>query len=260
MSDIPIPAPLRRQGPARARKARAAPAPDAALEGELAQLRALLAARTAELEAALAVKHATLESTADGILITDEHGRVVAHNEKYLQLWGLARAEVDAALHADLIGLAQGRSRHPASLRERLAQIQALPSGETLDRVELAGGRVLEQFSSAHWIAGRRAGRVWSYRDITAQLRAEDALRDDAGVFDFLNRTGATMAATLDIATLMQTVIDAATQVSGAAFGAFFHRAQAQAADAGETMCALAGPAPPPPDRLRALELRAAAL
>ncbi|MEP6506013.1 MAG: PAS domain S-box protein, partial [Betaproteobacteria bacterium] len=182
-------------------------------------------ARTEELAASLAVTRATLESTADGILVTDDCGRVTAWNEKFLQIWGFTRDQVQGTTHPELAQLAAGRLAQPAAAAARIDAIHAAPrEGETTDQVALTDGRVLERFSCVQRIDGRGVGRVWSYRDITARLEAEDALRDEAGVLHFLNRTGATIAATLDIATLLQTVIDSATQVSGAAFGAFLYR------------------------------------
>jgi PAS domain S-box-containing protein len=226
------------------RRSRAA----AAVQAELARAREALEDKSAQLAAALAVTRATLESTADGILVTDDAGRITACNEKFLQIWGFERHEVENALHVELGRRANEALRDPEPATRRLAEIHAAPpEGETLDRVDMADGRVLERFSSEQRIDGRRVGRVWSYRDISARLQAEEALRDEAGVLHFLNRTGATIAATLDIGTLLQTVIDAATQVSGAAFGAFFYRddpapGAAQGGDAGPVpRLALAG-------------------
>jgi PAS domain S-box-containing protein len=216
--------------PARSRRAtRGKPGsgldPAVALQGELLQTREALEARTEELAASLAVTRATLESTADGILVTDERGRVTAFNEKFLQIWGLAREDVDHAMHGDLARLVASSLLDPQTTERRIHSIYAAPpDGDTKDEVEMADGRVLERFSSVQRIAGRSVGRVWSYRDISARLEAEAALRDEAGILHFLNRTGAAIAATLDIATLLQTVIDAATPVSGAVFGAFFYR------------------------------------
>jgi signal transduction histidine kinase len=47
--------------------------------------------------------------------------------------------------------------------------------------------------------------------------------KEDARVFEILNRTGAAIASTLDLQDLVQTVTDAATQLTAAAFGAFFY-------------------------------------
>ncbi len=175
-----------------------------------------------------ALMRAALESTPDAVLVTDDEGRVTAWNEKFLQLWQFRRDEVESATHLQLMQLAASRLVRPAAAARRVQDVEtALREVEATDQVELRDGRVLERFSSPQRVAGRVVGRVWSSRDISARLQAEDALRDEAGVLHFLNRTGAAIAATLDIAPLMQTVIEAATQVSGAAFGAFLYREEA---------------------------------
>ncbi|HEY3495989.1 MAG TPA: ATP-binding protein [Polyangiaceae bacterium] len=55
------------------------------------------------------------------------------------------------------------------------------------------------------------------------QKRAERALREHADSLEILNRVGLALAAERDLQRILQTVTDAATAVSGAEFGAFFH-------------------------------------
>jgi PAS domain S-box-containing protein len=59
--------------------------------------------------------------------------------------------------------------------------------------------------------------------DITERRRAAEALREEAHSLEVLNRTGAVLAAELDLERILQAVTDAATELSGAAFGAFFY-------------------------------------
>ena len=137
------------------------------------------------------------------------------------------------------------------------------PPASSTELVEMNDGQVLERFcrTCRRWTAARPAASG-AIATSPTRLRAEEALRDEAGVLHFLNRTGATIAATLDIATLLQTVIDAATQVSGAAFGAFFYRDEMTPtptlANAGGTpMLALAGISQPPPGQFDSLRTAA---
>lgn len=62
--------------------------------------------------------------------------------------------------------------------------------------------------------------RCW---DVLERTRTEAALRDEARTLETLNRTGAALAATLDLEALLQDVTDAATELTGAQFGAFFY-------------------------------------
>jgi signal transduction histidine kinase/CheY-like chemotaxis protein len=53
-------------------------------------------------------------------------------------------------------------------------------------------------------------------------LETKDALEDETRILELLNQTGAKLASNLDLQMLVQAVTDAATQLSGAQFGAFF--------------------------------------
>ena len=53
--------------------------------------------------------------------------------------------------------------------------------------------------------------------------RAQAALREESRMLEILNVTGQSIASQLDLEKLLQTVTDAATQLSGARFGAFFY-------------------------------------
>ena len=64
------------------------------------------------------------------------------------------------------------------------------------------------------------ADRCW---EALERLRADAALREEAQLLELLNQTGAALSAELDLETLLQQVTDAATQLTGAEFGAFFY-------------------------------------
>jgi signal transduction histidine kinase/CheY-like chemotaxis protein/putative methionine-R-sulfoxide reductase with GAF domain len=64
------------------------------------------------------------------------------------------------------------------------------------------------------------AHRTW---DAVRRIRAEQALLDETRLLELLNKTGATLASMLELDTLLQSITDAATQLTGAQFGAFFY-------------------------------------
>ena len=59
--------------------------------------------------------------------------------------------------------------------------------------------------------------------DVTERVHAETVLADQNRVLERLNATGAAIAAELDLKRLVQMVTDTGVQLTGAAFGAFFH-------------------------------------
>ncbi|HUR88610.1 MAG TPA: GAF domain-containing protein [Ramlibacter sp.] len=62
--------------------------------------------------------------------------------------------------------------------------------------------------------------RCW---DSLERLRSEVALREEARSLELLNVTGSALAAELDLDAVLQRVTDAATELTGARFGAFFY-------------------------------------
>src|ERR1044071_9126327 len=61
---------------------------------------------------------------------------------------------------------------------------------------------------------------------------SEAAMREETRTLEMMNRIAIALASTLDIQSLLQTVTDAATRVSGAQFGAFFYNTHDKNGDA----------------------------
>lgn len=59
--------------------------------------------------------------------------------------------------------------------------------------------------------------------DVDQVKRIHQALEDETRILELLNHTGTILSSNLDLQTLVQSVTDAATQLSGANFGAFFY-------------------------------------
>lgn len=71
--------------------------------------------------------------------------------------------------------------------------------------------------------AGAPLRMLGSTVDITRRKEAEKALEQRTRVLEVIHRTGATLAAELDLEKLVQAVTDAGREICGAQFGAFFY-------------------------------------
>ena len=130
----------------------------------------------AERDTVIAELRATLESTADGILVTDLVGRIQAFNRRFAQLWGLP-AELlqrrdDAAIHAWMTRSVED----PQGYAKRLAAIQEATLLHSRDRLRLHSGHVLERVTLPQWSNGRPTGRVYSFRDQSEKLAADQRI------------------------------------------------------------------------------------
>src|SRR6202030_689452 len=130
------------------------------------QLRAPDAVTRRELLQSLAILRATLESTTDAILVTDEKVKVIDFNEKYTGMWKIPREVLETATLREVREL---MSQNFADPRRFIARIEEIitTAQESFDLLELKDGRIFDRSSKVLTIEGERAGRVWSFRDVT---------------------------------------------------------------------------------------------
>ena len=127
---------------------------------------------------------ATLEATAHGILVRDHDGRIVNMNHRFAMLWELPEDLLMRADDAGVLAAMASRCADPAAFRARLEAIDQLLDEETLDTIELANGRVLEQKTQPHYLEERIIGRVYTHTDITHRRREEADRRVAAIAFE----------------------------------------------------------------------------
>ncbi len=137
-----------------------------------------------ELESLVAELRATLESTADGIMASDRHGRVRNYNRRFAEIWDLPEALMvrrnDPALFAHMASAVVDTAAYEA----RLAEIAAMPLLEADDELVLRSGRIVERRSLPQYHRGEPSGRVFAYRDITQRVDDQARLRLAAKVFE----------------------------------------------------------------------------
>lgn len=146
-------------------------------EQDLLQAKQALELKTEELAHSLSMMRATLESTTDGILVTDGRGRVTGFNEKYIEMWRLPREIVEAREAGAVRETAGKQLNDPEEFIARIHAIETSDLPESFDVLEFTDGRVFERYSKVQRIDDRSVGRVWSFRDITERKRAEEKLR-----------------------------------------------------------------------------------
>ena len=143
-------------------------------EEELVRTKEALERKTHELAYSLALLRATLDSTTDGILVTNGHGQVTDWNEQFVALWRLPPEVLETKDHHHLLSVMSQSCQEPGQFLARIAEIQAAAPPETADLLECTDGRVFERFSRIQFLEERNVGRVWSFRDITERRQAEE--------------------------------------------------------------------------------------
>ncbi|MBV8100782.1 MAG: MEKHLA domain-containing protein [Verrucomicrobia bacterium] len=136
-----------------------------------------------EITYALAITRATLEATADGVLAVDQTGKIISWNNKFLELWAVPEDLISLRDVAKVRACIARQLRWPEDYLSRVTEIETTAE-KSADLIELADGRQIERYSEPISIEGVSAGRVWSFRDVTARNEADLVSRRLAAIVD----------------------------------------------------------------------------
>ncbi len=166
---------------------------------------------------------ATFSQAAVGFAVAGLDGRFLELNRKFCDIVGFSDDELRTRTFTEIT--------HPEDHGETMVQIGRLIAGE-VDVISLEkryirkDGGVVWSLTSVTLLkdaCGRPRHFIGVIEEITQRKWAEEALREETRLLEILNRTGAAIASELDLMALLQAVTDAATELSGAKFGAFFY-------------------------------------
>jgi HD-GYP domain-containing protein (c-di-GMP phosphodiesterase class II) len=129
-------------------------------------------------EKAVSILRATLESTADGIMVVNRHGSVVSFNQRFQDLCRIPESIMAAKDDNRVLGHIVDQVKDPETFLRKVGDLYDQPDAEDHDIIEFNDGRIFERYSLPQRIGKKYVGRVWSFRDITANKRAEIDLRE----------------------------------------------------------------------------------
>jgi PAS domain S-box-containing protein len=174
---------------------------------------------------------AVVESSDDAIVSKTLEGTVITWNGSAERMFGYSAEEMIG--RSISLVIPNERLHEEAEILALLERGQRMEGFETV-RVRKDGRRIdvsltISPIKDADGIV---IGISKIARDITVRRRRDEELREETRMLNLLNSTGTAIAAELDIQTLLQTVTDSATQLSGAEFGAFFYNTTDDQGDA----------------------------
>ena len=137
----------------------------------------------------LSLLNATLESTADGIIVVDVGGRIKKWNQKFLDIWDIPEQVLYAQNRASMLDHVVSRLAQSEKFSDIFRELSEYPEKASSDTLTLADGRKLRWHSQPQRIDVGVVGRVWSFHDITDQIRAEEALEESNHRLEALSGT-----------------------------------------------------------------------
>jgi PAS domain S-box-containing protein len=128
---------------------------------------------TDELDNSVSLLRATLESTEDGLLAVGSTGRIVQYNQKFVDMWHIPQEIMLPGEDKIILQYVKDQMTEPEKFLETIKELYTDPESKSSDQLDFIDGRIFERYSQPQIINGISVGRVWSFRDITKQKRAE---------------------------------------------------------------------------------------
>jgi PAS domain S-box-containing protein len=117
-----------------------------------------------------------LESTDNGILVTDTNGSILMSNHRFLELWGIPDVLLKDNDESVLLEYVTNKLKDPELFLESVDYYNKNTEMVVSDTISFLDSREYERISLPMYVDGLAIGRVWSFRDITVRKQAEKEL------------------------------------------------------------------------------------
>jgi PAS domain-containing protein len=125
-------------------------------------------AATEELRRETALLGALVDSSLDGILVVNNQGQKIVHNEQFNKLLKIPPPITEPGQDRERLEFIVNSAKFPQQFRERVGHLYAHPDETSRDEIEFKDGTVLDCYSAP--VRGKDDtyyGRIWMFRDIT---------------------------------------------------------------------------------------------
>jgi signal transduction histidine kinase len=147
---------------------------------ETQQLIRELGVHQIQLEKTVSLLRGTLESTADGILVVNNDGKIESFNQRFIELWRIPESIIASQDDDRALAFVLDQLKKPDEFLSKVRELYSDPDAESFDVLEFKDGRFFERYSRPQKIGTKSVGRVWSFHDITKRQRMEEALKKTA--------------------------------------------------------------------------------
>jgi len=116
-----------------------------------------------------------LQSTADGILAIDANGKIIKTNKRFAKLWNIPQNLIDSGDDDALLNFVLDQLTNAGEFISKVKQLYH-STDKDLDYLHFKDGRIFERYSAPLIMPDSSIGRVWSFRNITKRIRAEEEI------------------------------------------------------------------------------------
>jgi len=117
-----------------------------------------------------------IESVLDGILIVSPSGKMLHHNQRFLDIWNFPAEVIESRSDKAALAWAAKQTTDPEAFLARVNDIYGHPDVQFREEMSMNNGKVYERFGASVQQGDTRLGWVWTFRDITERKHMEEAL------------------------------------------------------------------------------------
>jgi len=130
-----------------------------------------------QLAQSISLLRATIESAASGLLVVDNEGKVSTYNNRFREMWRIPAELMARGDDQVVLEMVMNQVKEPEVFLQRVRELYQRPTEESFDVLHFTDGRVYDRVSRPQRLGDKIIGRVWSFRDVTQQQRAEQSMR-----------------------------------------------------------------------------------
>ncbi|GAC1414592.1 MAG: hypothetical protein NVSMB66_7700 [Candidatus Doudnabacteria bacterium] len=119
----------------------------------------------------------TLDSTADGILLVDNYGKILSFNKTFVDMWSIPESVLELRDRNTVLAFVMEQLKDPEGFIRKVKEMDSQRDAESYDLLECKDGRYFTRYSQPQRLGEQIIGRAIAFRDITEQKLAEAALQ-----------------------------------------------------------------------------------
>lgn len=122
----------------------------------------------------LSILRAVFDSTADGLLIVGNDGKIIEFNSRFSELWKIPLNILETKNDEKVLNFILGQLSNPEKFLAKVMELYKNQDAISHDTIEFSDGRFFERYSRPLQVENVTVGRVWSFRDVTAQKKSQE--------------------------------------------------------------------------------------
>jgi len=127
-----------------------------------------------------ALLEAQNEAIPDAIIIVDTKGKILSHNRRFADLWGIPDEIIQNHDDTAALQFAMNQLVDPQEFIKRVNHYYNHPDEIAHEELLFKDGRIIERYGNAViGEDGTRYGWAWYFRDVTQQRKAEQLIREN---------------------------------------------------------------------------------